>query len=362
MMAAMAGAAMAAATTAASALADYFDQAQCIFEQAADGQGGLVARDYALAGETVRVHYAGAALAAGLGAAMSPRTANGSAPSLSIHAWGGEMPGGQLPPPPWEAVDYFERGNVRGYHDARWTLAYDRRLEVFSAVDHGRRAALYWARDSANLNYRERSTPMRRVLQGWAQQRGMFVAHAAAVGRPEGGVLIAGRTGSGKSTTALACLRSRLGYAGDDCVLIAANPAPRLHSLYHTAKLNTEVLAWLPEAAPLVVNREHLADEKAVLHLRPAWAERVSDGFPLRAIVLPRPTREPQSLVQPLTAEAAYRAIVPDMLFTALGDARVVGQVMGELVRALPCYALALGTDLRTVPAAIERILDAHPG
>ena len=353
---------MMAAMAAASVLAGYFDQAQRVFEMAAAGQGGPVARDYILAGEALRVQYAGAPLAASLGAAMSPRAARGRAPGLSIYAWGGEMPGGQLPPPPWEAVDYFERGNVRGYQDARWTLAYDRRLEVFSAADHLRQVAIYWARDAVNLNYRERSTPMRRVIQGWAQQRGMFVAHAAAVGRPEGGVLIAGRTGSGKSTTALACLRSRLGYAGDDCVLIATEPAPWLHSLYHTAKLNTEVLAWLPEAAPLVVNGEKLADEKAVLHLAPTWAHWVSAGFPLRAVVLPRPTRECRSIVQPISAEAAYRAIVPDMLFTALGDARVVGQVMGNLVRALPCYALALGTDLATVPAAIEQILAAHPG
>lgn len=348
--------------TASPDLDGYFDQAQTVFDQAAAGQGGPAVRDYSLAGHDLRIHYAGAPLAGCLGAAIAPLAASGDAPGLEIYAWGGEMPGGLLPPPPWEAVDYYERGNVRGYQDARWSLVYDRRLEVFSAVDHTRQRAVYWARDSANLNYRERSTPMRRVLQGWAQQRGMFIAHAAAVGRPEGGVLIAGRTGSGKSTTALACLRSRLGYAGDDCVLICPEPAPWLYSLYHTAKLNTEVLAWLPEAAPLVVNRQHLAEEKAVLHLAPAWAHRVSAGFPLRALVLPHPTAATQSAIKPISAEAAYRAVVPDMLFTALGDARVVGQVMGRLVRALPCYSLALGTDLATVPAAIEQILEAHSG
>jgi hypothetical protein len=344
----------------APALDAYFDAALKVFARAATGQGGAAIRDYSLAGHGLRVHFAGQALAASLGLTLTRRPIPSAAPALTVYAWGGEMPGGQLPPPPWESVNYFERGNTRGVHTRAHSLVYDRRADVFSAVDHNRAIGVYWMRDAGEISYLERAAPLRRVLQSWAQQRGMFVAHAAGVGRPTGGVLLAGRTGSGKSTTAIACLRSDLGYAGDDCVLVAAEPRPSLHGLYITAKLNAALLDWLPEVAPLVANPDRLNEEKALLRLDPAWKHKLIEAFPLRAIVAPRPTQAAVSVARPLAPEAAYKAIVPDMLFTALGEGRVVAQVMGRLVRELPCYELLLGTDLDTVPAAINRILEAH--
>src|SRR5438270_741872 len=78
--------------------------------------GDAQVRDHCVAGALVRVHYATPALAASLSQAMSLQLAmppaSNEPPSLSIYAWGGEMPGGLLPPPSWDELDTFERGNV----------------------------------------------------------------------------------------------------------------------------------------------------------------------------------------------------------------------------------------------------------
>lgn len=341
---------------AAAALEAFFDEALQIYQRAAAPDAVTV--DYALAGRAFRVHYADAALAASLGPALAHLAAPPppGAP-FTVYAWGGERPGGQLPPPPWEALPYFERGGVRGYHGADYTLAYDRKPAAFSAVDHARQIGLYWARDGASLPYYERAAPLRRLLPSWRQPEGLFVAHAAAVGFPQGGALLAGRTGSGKSTTAALGIGSALGFAGDDYILVEPGAPPRLHALYNTAKLNADALAWMPGLRPAVANADRLALEKALVYVAGRWPERVGPSFPLRAILLPHPTTQPATTAQPVSAEAAYKALLPDTLFSVLGPARMVTRALHAVVQAVPCYALALGTHTAGVPAAIEALL-----
>lgn len=349
------------ATLAIRRLDSFFDRALEVFHDAAGHAGGAVVIDYAIAGEPVRVHYGSRALAARLGTALEHLAAPAPGCPLVVHLWGGEMPRGLLQPPPWEDMDYFERGNVRAHQDERYAFIYARRPETFSALDNERRIGIYWARDAAGLPYYERSAPMRPLLQAWFDGRGLFVVHAAAVGGPGGGALISGRTGSGKSTTALTCLRAGLQYAGDDYVLVRAEPRPHAYSLYNSAKLNPEMLDWLPEAAPLVANRETLTIEKALVFLSPAWADRTTVGFPLHAVLLPRPTRETTTAVSRISPEAAYRAVAPDTLFTVLGRGRAVSSMLARLVRAVPCYEVALGTDLTQVAAVIARTVATGP-
>jgi hypothetical protein len=335
----------------------FFEHALQVYAQAAADE---VVRDYTLAGRAWRVHYATAALADSLGPALAHLEAPPAADPFCVYAWGGELPGGHLPPPPWETLPYFERGNVRGYYGPRWALAYDGRPGAFSAVDHARQVGVYWAHDSGNLPYYERAAPFRRLLPAWRQPDGLFVAHAAAVGFRQGGALLAGRTGSGKSTTAALCIGSALGFAGDDYILVQPGRPPRLYGLYNTAKLNATVLEWLPGLAPAVANADRLSIEKALVYVAGRWPERVSREFPLRAILLPRPAAQTATVARPVTAEAAYKALLPDTLFSALGPPGLVTRALSEVVRAVPCYELALGSDLAGVPAAIEALLAQH--
>ncbi len=346
---------------AAPTLDAFFDEALRVYERAA--AGGTVTRDYVLAGRAFRVHYANVALATSLGPALAhlaaPLPVGASAP-FTVYAWGGELPGGHLPPPPWEALPYFERGNVRGYYGERYTMAFDRRPHTFSAVEHARQIGLYWARDAVSLPYYERAAPLRRLLPGWRQPDGLFVAHAAAVGFPQGGALLAGRTGSGKSTTAALCIGSALGFAGDDYMLVEPGAPPRLHALYNTAKLNREVLGWMPGLRPAVANPDRLELEKALVYVAGLWPERIAHSFPLRAILLPHPTAQAATVARPVALEAAYKALLPDTLFSVLGPPRLVTKALSALVRAVPCYELALGTDVAGVPAAIADLLQEY--
>ena len=68
---------------------------------------------------------------------------------------------------------------------------------------------------------------------------GRQLVHAAAVGTDEGALLITGRGGVGKSTTALACLEAGMQFLGDDYVVVGLDPEPQVYRLYGSAKLTS---------------------------------------------------------------------------------------------------------------------------
>ena len=80
-------------------------------------------------------------------------------------------------------------------------------------------------------------------------------------------------------------------------------------------------------------------------------------GFPLRAILLPHPTTNTVTTARPVPPEAAYKALLPDTLFIALGRPQLITRALNQVVRSLPCFELALGTDVAGVPPAIADVL-----
>ena len=343
-------------------LDDYFDSAVTLFDAAVARTGAGPDRNLVIGGHTARLRFAGPAVASRVLPALRhlPRHETPAAP-LAIHLWDLKSTGVVLPPPPWEAVEYHERGNARAFSDERFSLSFERRTDVFSAVDNERGLAIYWTRDADALPNFTTAAPMQRLLQGWLRARGLFVLHAAAIGRADAGLLLAGRSGSGKSTTALLALESDWLYAGDDYALVQDEPSAHVHSLYSSAKLNADALDRLPALRTSVSNPEHLHKEKALLFLDIGAPDKLARGFPLRAIVLPYVARQRDSVVTPASPLAAYRAIGPDTAFTMLGgDARGVLRTIRNLVHQLPCYTLALGTDPVGVDAALHDVLGAR--
>lgn len=345
-------------TSVSHMLAQYFDAALVVFQRAAD-HSGCMARSYAIAGREVCMQFAGAQQGERVLAAMRHlQCARASAASaLTIHAWDASHIEGMLPGPPWHALNYTERANMRSFRDARFTLVYDRGTDVFCAVDVERNIALYWTHNFDALPYYELAAPMRHLLHGWLQHQGFFLTHAAVVGTSSGGLLLAGRGGAGKSTTALVCLRAGMLFAGDDFVLTHTGPPPRAHSLYSSAKLNAAALDWMPELRSLVTNLDRLGPEKALMFLADVFPQQMSDTLPLKAIALPAVMPQRHTVLTPIAAQTAYKVIAPDTTLRVHGDARMLLAALHALVQRVPCYRLELGADLDQVPLAIAKVL-----
>jgi hypothetical protein len=293
---------------------------------------------------------------------------NTSAPGFTVHVWDSASTG--VRPPLlldgyichlrdrwYELVD--ARAQVTAFGGGRFAAAFHVGPDILSTYDAETNQAVYWVADGATIPYFERGSPLQMILSWWTSRHGGQYVHAAAVGTPTGGALVTGRGGMGKSSTALACLGSRLRFLGDDYCLVRTDPAPSVHSLYSTSKLRgKDDLQRFPRLAGLVDDPSPPADEKLMLYLHEHVPDQLIGGFPLRAVLVPRVTGRPETTVARTSPAAALRALAPSTMAQLPGAGQTALRLMGRVVAAVPCYELALGTAVEGIPAAIASVLE----
>jgi hypothetical protein len=179
--------------------------------------------------------------------------------------------------------------------------------------------------------------------------------HAAAVGNETGGVLLPGKSGSGKSTTSLACLGSELSYVSDDTSLISCKRAPYVYSLYNTAKIGH--FQHLPHLESYVSNAVRVENEKGMIFLHQHFPRKIISGFPLKGILVPRITGEETTHIKSTTPGMALKALAPSTLFQLPGAGLQAFRLMSQLVKEVPCFRLNLGTDMEEIPKVIQQFL-----
>ena len=348
------------AAKAALAAQRFFNAARAAFESAARPKSAdrtvLVGKR-----QRLRIRCGSQALADSFGPAFAhlPQApSDGMAPDFTIDAW--DAASSRITPlaPPWRKADYGPFGEIR--RDC-WPPTLRARFNVdsgvLSMVDATDRAAIWWTRDAARLLDYERGAPLALLLHWWhllctpPALPPAHLVHAAAVGTErDGGLLLVGRGGSGKSTTALACLSAGFYYAADDyCLLQPTSDGPRAASLFATGKLSDAMLARLPGFAPAVVNPARPSGEKALLFLAPGFSDRLATGLPLRAIVLPRVLAGcAQTRLIPASPAAALQALAPSTIFLFPRGAAEAAKLLSQLARVtrcMPCFHLQLGAD-----------------
>lgn len=252
------------------------------------------------------------------------------------------------------------RGELLNVHAGNVAANYHPDTATLSLVDHDRHIAFYWKRDASPVPYYEQCAPFRSLLHGYIRENGGQFVHAAAVGTEKGGVLLAGKGGSGKSTSALACLSSALSYAGDDYCIVAEDGVGgfNVHSLYCTAKVVAMTdLDRFPGLSRHVTNPRREPGEKVAVSLYKDWAGKLMEAFPLRAVLVPRITGALGTSMVACSASEALMAIAPSTMSQLPFSGREDLRFLGAMVRSLPCYELLLGRDLRQVPATILSLL-----
>ena len=100
-----------------------------------------------------------------------------------------------------------------------------------------------------------------------------------------------------------------------------------------------------------------MGDEKAVFLVNRFAPEQMAASMPLRAILVPRISGLPDTTVVPGTAMAALAALAPSTIFQLPGEPGAELSAMAELVRAVPVFALHLGTDFAQIPERIDELM-----
>tara|TARA_R110000823_G_scaffold130015_12_gene257901 strand:+ start:11592 stop:12659 length:1068 start_codon:yes stop_codon:yes gene_type:complete len=337
------------------ALEHFFFQVTEAFGQAA-GQGPLLTQQRRLAGRTLRLEFAGPAMQACVVPALDhlPRVPD-AVPDLRVCIFDSASTGVALPAAPWGDDAQVARGEILGLESSQTVrVTLQPGSAVLTLYHPSSATALMWIADARDCPYWEAAAPLRGLLHWWCAAHGLQLVHAAAIGTADGALLLTGKGGSGKSTTALSALVGGLRYLGDDYVVCENGAAgPAVHSLYNTAKVGSDSLAMLPSLTASGTLSPGEGQDKAVLYTACGYRAQLSPTLPLRAILVPRITGGAPALL-PLTAGAAFLALAPTTLFQLPGAGRATTAFLRELVTSLPCYQLALGPDMQALVALLK--------
>jgi hypothetical protein len=337
----------------------FFGTLLTTFQSACTQSGGAVEHFMNLGEYTVRLSFAGPALVSLFTRALRHLFIEPvQDPSFTVCFWDSTSTGTTMPRPPWPNEAYGVQGEIQGYNTDRIRTVFQPGVNALHMLHHGRSLAFYWVAAPEQVPYWEASFPMRTILHWWLADKPYQPIHSAAVGRPEGGVLIAGKSGSGKSTSTMACLSSDLLYLGDDYVLVRTDAEPAVHSLYSTAKLDAEAMERFPSLRHTISNPTSLDTEKALIFVHEFFPEKFVRAFPLKAILVPVITGLKDTLLKPANPGASLMAIAPTTVFHLQGASRELFQKLSRLVKQVPSYTLELGTDLTQIPEAISSVLN----
>ncbi len=236
-----------------------------------------------------------------------------------------------------------------------------RRPDYGVALYHRERnEALYWIADAVDEPY-SRTTdftgmghPLKGLLGWWFGDNGLAMLHAAVVGIEDRSILMAGRGGSGKSTTAFACMDAGWQIVAEDTCLY--DPVTRVaHSLYCTGRLTDASRVLLGTwAAP----EDGWETGKAIFLLdSPPGRANLVPSLPVNAIVIPRQWPGEPSSLRPLSGGAALRALLPSTMFQSITAQTGQASEMAALCRAVPSYELVIGTAPATLPPLLRAAL-----
>ncbi len=278
-------------------------------------------------------------------------------PRFTLHCWDSRGTGVPAPQSPCGRECFSERGDLWGMTSARIRSAFHWHEFSVNVLDMARGVGVFWVEAAAQLPYWSCAAPLRTLFHWCAEASGAQLLHAAAVGHADGAVLVTGRGGVGKSSTALACLAAGMDYVGDDYVVVRLDPTPTVHSLYTTAKLDPAQLAHFPALGALARAEPTPAGEKTVLELVPARAGQVVRARPLRAIVTPAFAADDATTVGPASRSTLQRAAAFTTLSQLPGAGRATHAVIERLMAEVPGLTLHLGRDRTRVPEAIRALL-----
>ncbi len=321
---------------------------------------GLVVRTYRVAGIAVRLELAGPALVPYYTRALAHLEVDDATPTTAtLCLWDSESTGVTMAPRPWQWDAVSDRGDLWGFGSDRIHTAYHYHDLSLALFDRDRQLGVSWIQSVAGLPYWTVASPLRTLFHWVLSEHGLQLVHAAAVAHNGRALLLVGKGGSGKSTTALTALEHGLDFLGDDYVVVRAEP-PTVYSLFATAKVGrADVTANDRFAAlrPYLYREPTPDDEKAVVLLAELFAERVIEEAPIEAIALPRVVDRTTTTFAPELPQRIQQAAT----LTTLAQLPYAGDAthhrIAALVAAVPGYSLELGRDKAGVAEAITSFL-----
>ncbi|MBY0549710.1 MAG: hypothetical protein K2W95_20700 [Candidatus Obscuribacterales bacterium] len=310
---------------------------------------------YRIAGKTVQITVVGHTYEYGIVRALehlriAPDECDqaGLTPGLHIYCWDSRSTAGKPLKSPWTIDDFSPFGQIYPCSSGQYRAAFEADACALSMIDLNSNVAFYWAPDWARIPNYSVAVPYRAIFSWYFHNSGMEIIHASAVSNSNGGLILTGKNGSGKSNTGLACLSNNLSYLADDHCLISNVDGYRIHSIYSSAKLWSKDVVHFPALnLDQRISTGQLKDpavDKHVFYLNEHWPNLICRSVPLKAIVLPRVTKEGINTLVPGTYRDAFVGLIEQSHLLPPFATESSIAFLAKLARAVPVYKLSLSS------------------
>ncbi|MEJ2146330.1 MAG: hypothetical protein P8020_14455 [Acidobacteriota bacterium] len=338
-------------------LAGFFSSAHRAYSRAVATAGTETVVTLGLAGFTLRLCFAGTSLVAEVTRALqhlAPPRGNGR--TLRVCVWDEASSGCPLPARPWSLSAHTTRGEVKGFDDSRFEVAYGRGHHALNLLDKVEGLALFCTKSAAETIPQFWAYPLQTILNWWTRDLGVQMAHLGAVGIDGSAVLLAGLAGSGKSSTGISCLLEGLEYLGDDHCLLERNGDLYAHCVYSSGKLEKSFIRGFPALLPHAVMSDQPDARKAVVYLASLFPHRIRSMSRVKAIVTPILSREETTRVVPTELPPVFRSLATSFLVQTPGAGRAELRNFRDFLEGIPAYRLHIGEDA-VAPRRIRELL-----
>jgi hypothetical protein len=251
--------------------------------------------------------------------------------------------------PVWSFPPTGDRAHMcrQQFDGGRLDVGLNLEWRTWGIFDRQRKLALIWSHDAARTPEWVIRDQTRNALHWWSQFRRWGLFHAAALRLGDRGCLIAGKSGSGKSTVTAAALLAGFSTAGDDFVLVETNGlAPRVHAVFHTIKIDDASLDRLPQLKSSASKPIPLPNEKFLVRLFEAAPDRVATDFPVHAVLHSRVAGTSKSRIARSHSSRVFSALAPSTVLLLRTQENEIVAKSAELARSLPAYSFDIGVDI----------------
>jgi hypothetical protein len=205
----------------------------------------------------------------------------------------------------------------------------------------------------------EQAKPLSKILLEWHNDHHIQIIHAGLIARQSQGILLVGKSGSGKSTSTLACVCGGFSSLSEDYVGLqrGVDGAFHGHSLYNSVFLNSHQLQQFSGLTPYVI-KGRPDEKKAAIFLSQVFPTQLERVVPIRALLILRVAPTPASRLSPASKGQALLALGPSSLLQ-ISNPRGGRSLhtLAQLVEQVPCYWLDAGYDLPSIPRCIEEFV-----
>lgn len=254
------------------------------------------------------------------------------------------------------ANKFIFRGDIEGFSTYQYQIAYLVHSKLICALDHIKKIGIVIAQDSKLIPKFTTASPLKEIFNWIMLRNQCSLIHAAAVGNKDGAVLLVGKSGSGKSITAIRCLFHGLDFYGDDIVGISNKKEPLIHSIFSTAKTFHKDIKEISGLEKYSILSNLKPYDKEVFFFSEHFKKQLSIQARLTGILHIIQSDDKASITP--TSAANILSIVGSTSVTMFpySNQTHILQLM-SLFKSVPCFKFELGDQVNKIASKLKQFL-----